>query len=385
MIAVCYNNLHVKVMKLMRYNEMFLLFKECGSSQETEEFTFYLRDEEGNVMSEFKSNFCPSEQTPFLSQTSFLAKENNFYFNGKIKATEKIEGYHNQSCPIWNFYHQDHLGNTRVITDENGNILAEHKYFPYGEELTSQTQDTLSHKFTGHERDFESNLDYMLARYYSSFQGRFLNPDPKKGGVERNSQKFNLYSYVINNPIRYTDPEGESLADIWQSIKDFWCAIFGCNEESKTDEDKEKEEKNEEEKKEDQDKTTEKQELYQEAGIEDTSRASLMGTQSGFGPKANKELKEAGEYVAKKGAEIVVTVASIKSLSELWKIKQITGPELVNILKKFGAQAKPGGRHTKVTLNGLTASVPTSHKGESLDIGTFRGILKQLKIPKVNK
>jgi len=308
-----------------------------GSSQETEEFTFYLRDEEGNVMSEFKSNFCPSKQTPFLSQTSFLAKENNFYFNGKIKATEKIEGYHNQTCPIWNFYHQDHLGNTRVITDDQGNVIAEHKYYPYGEELVSQTQDTLSHRFTSHERDFESNLDYMMARYYSSFQGRFLSPDPKKGGVERNSQKFNLYSYVINNPIRYTDPEGESLADIWQGIKDFWCAIFGCNEESKTDEDKEKEEKNEEEKKEEQDKTTEKQELYQEAGIEDTSRPPLTGTQSGFGPKANKELKEAGSKVVKEVTEeAAYYLVSVIVLKSAGKITGFTKHGLERVLGREG-------------------------------------------------
>jgi len=159
-------------------------------------------------MSEFRSNFCPSEQTPFLSQTSFLAKENNFYFNGKIKATEKIEGYHNQNCPIWNFYHQDHLGNTRVITDDQGNVIAEHKYFPYGEELTSHTQDTLSHRFTGHERDFESNLDYMHARYYNSFIGRFLSVDTVNFKYSLINHIWNRYVYAGNNPFKFIDRTG---------------------------------------------------------------------------------------------------------------------------------------------------------------------------------
>jgi len=202
---------------------MFLLFKECGSSQETEEFTFYIRDEEGNVMSEFKSNFCPSEQRPFLSQNAFLAKENNFYFNGKIKATEKIEGYHNQTCPIWNFYHQDHLGNTRVITDDQGNVIAEHKYFPYGEELTSHTQDTLSHRFTGHERDFESNLDYMMARYYNSFMGRFLSPniELKINLAMSYPTKFNRYQYSLCNPLKFVDLTGfvESLIESFRMLQ----------------------------------------------------------------------------------------------------------------------------------------------------------------------
>jgi RHS repeat-associated protein len=169
-------------------------------------------------MSEFKSNFCPSEQTPFLSQSAFLAKENNFYFGGKIKATEKIEGYNSSTCPIWHFYHQDHLGNTRVVTDDQGNVIAEHKYFPYGEELTSQTQDTLSHRLTGHERDFESNLDYMLARYYSSFMGRFLSIDKIRNKTKEFIKSWNLFIYANNNPIAFIDINGLESIYIAQTL-----------------------------------------------------------------------------------------------------------------------------------------------------------------------
>ncbi|PYP85422.1 MAG: hypothetical protein DMF61_16295 [Blastocatellia bacterium AA13] len=37
-------------------------------------------------------------------------------------------------------------------------------------------------KFTQKERDAESGLDYFLARYYSSAQGRFTSVDPVGGG-----------------------------------------------------------------------------------------------------------------------------------------------------------------------------------------------------------
>jgi RHS repeat-associated protein len=38
--------------------------------------------------------------------------------------------------------------------------------------------------FTSKERDIETGLDYFLARYYSSVQGRFISPDEFTGGPE---------------------------------------------------------------------------------------------------------------------------------------------------------------------------------------------------------
>jgi RHS repeat-associated protein len=66
-------------------------------------------------------------------------------------------------------------------------------------------------KFTGKERDFESGLDNFGARYDSSQYGRFMTPDwsAKPQGVPfailGNPQCLNLYSYVLNNPLRYID------------------------------------------------------------------------------------------------------------------------------------------------------------------------------------
>ncbi len=61
-------------------------------------------------------------------------------------------------------------------------------------------------QFTGHERDPESGLDYMLARYYVS-TGRFMSPDPLAGHLEF-PQTLNRYIYAGNNPLKYVDPDG---------------------------------------------------------------------------------------------------------------------------------------------------------------------------------
>jgi RHS repeat-associated protein len=80
--------------------------------------------------------------------------------------------------------------------------------------------------FTGKERDAESNLDFFLARYYSSQQGRFLSPDPENAGASRDDpQSWNGYAYARNNPLLYTDPDG--LAYFVEIVRGWGCS-FTC-------------------------------------------------------------------------------------------------------------------------------------------------------------
>ncbi len=66
--------------------------------------------------------------------------------------------------------------------------------------------------FTGQERDAETTLDFFQARYYSAPQGRFTSPDPGNAGANLGDpQSWNVYAYVGNNPLTYTDPSGEGI------------------------------------------------------------------------------------------------------------------------------------------------------------------------------
>ncbi|HXY26375.1 MAG TPA: RHS repeat-associated core domain-containing protein [Candidatus Acidoferrum sp.] len=82
-------------------------------------------------------------------------------------------------------------------------------YLPFGE-LNSSDSGITSHKFTGDERDSETNLDHTWFRKYSSTLGRWMTPDPASlAAVDPTSpQSWNRYAYVLNAPLELTDSFG---------------------------------------------------------------------------------------------------------------------------------------------------------------------------------
>jgi RHS repeat-associated protein len=118
----------------------------------------------------------------------------------------------------------DHLGTPRLVTDQSGVRIGRHDYYPFGAEafgIASLSEGNPRH-FTAHERDADpgggnKDLDYMHARYYDAAVGRFLSVDPTWSSADLGRpQSWNRYSYVLNNPLRYTDPDGR-VTDVWTS------------------------------------------------------------------------------------------------------------------------------------------------------------------------
>jgi RHS repeat-associated protein len=111
--------------------------------------------------------------------------------------------------PPWSVLnlHTDHLGTVRLVTSNATTLpVSRHDYFPFGEEIAPQTSYN-THQYTGHERDRESGLDYMLARYYGDSLPRFLSADPASGSPH-DPQSWNRFAYVRNNPLVLIDPTG---------------------------------------------------------------------------------------------------------------------------------------------------------------------------------
>jgi RHS repeat-associated protein len=103
----------------------------------------------------------------------------------------------------------DQLGSTRLVTDFSGSVVGRHDYLPFGEEVSPNTLDNISQKFTGQERDSETGMDFFHARYFGAALGRFTSPDPANAGADiTNPQSWNAYGYVLGNPLALVDPSG---------------------------------------------------------------------------------------------------------------------------------------------------------------------------------
>jgi RHS repeat-associated protein len=106
------------------------------------------------------------------------------------------------------YYLSDHLGSTSIVATATGTVEEESDYYPFGTEVVV-TSGQNHYKFTGKERDTETNVDYFGARYYTSNMGRWMNPDqPFADQNPADPQSWNLYEYARNNPLRNIDIDG---------------------------------------------------------------------------------------------------------------------------------------------------------------------------------
>jgi RHS repeat-associated protein len=78
--------------------------------------------------------------------------------------------------------------------------------------------------YTGELGDQASSLRYLRARFYDPRLGRFLSQDTVLGDVKR-PMSLNLYSYVENNPVNWTDPSGHQVQAAPGNLP--WCSPNG--------------------------------------------------------------------------------------------------------------------------------------------------------------
>ena len=143
--------------------------------------TYYLRGPGGNVLAEYSGQTLSAR-----------------YVYAGSRRIARIAG------DSASYYLADHLGSTRSLVGEDGAVTAAYDYWPYGKNLATSGTGATHFRFTGHERDAESGLDYMLNRNYAFAIGRFLRPDPMQDA----RPWISPYSYAQNNPVIRVDPTG---------------------------------------------------------------------------------------------------------------------------------------------------------------------------------
>ena len=123
------------------------------------------------------------------------------------------------SATTTHIIHTDHLGGTNAITDADGDIVQALDYYPYGGLRIDTRAGSFDErrKFTGHEYDTATGLNYMMARYQDPSRGQFLSEDPASRDNPRqflaDPQQMNSYSYARGNPVKFIDSNGKSVLE----------------------------------------------------------------------------------------------------------------------------------------------------------------------------
>ena len=109
------------------------------------------------------------------------------------------------------YIHKDHLGSWTMITDSTGEIEQENWFDAWG---NNENKETLlfDRGYTGHEHINGVNLINMDGRLYDPVTSSMLSPDNYIQTPDF-SQNFNRYAYCLNNPLVYTDPDGNSYLE----------------------------------------------------------------------------------------------------------------------------------------------------------------------------
>ncbi|RZM74390.1 hypothetical protein C3B51_19725 [Pseudoalteromonas rubra] len=132
----------------------------------------------------------------------------------------------------------DHQGSTIAITNDANVVLARYAYDVFGKQrevefnnkhvgvVFDNITDNLR-AYTGHEPvslGGDKRIIHMNGRVYDSDTGRFMQADPFVQAPS-NLQNYNAYSYVLNNPLSYTDPSGylfKKLLKVTMKITGDW-------------------------------------------------------------------------------------------------------------------------------------------------------------------
>ena len=120
------------------------------------------------------------------------------------------------------YYRKDIRGDIINILDNNGNVVVKYVYDAWGNQKvldaagTENTSDDFIGninpiRYRGYYYDRETNLYYLISRYYDPEIGRFINNDSIYYIDPESINGLNLYSYCGNNPVNYIDPTGNSV------------------------------------------------------------------------------------------------------------------------------------------------------------------------------
>ena len=118
---------------------------------------------------------------------------------------------------VWDtyWYVKNVQGDIVEIYSSAGVKLVTYKYDAWGKTTVAYSNNGASTTavnnnltYRGYYYDSDLSMYYLQNRYYDPAICRFISPDSLMSGTNGSLHGFNLYVYCFNNPISYTDSEG---------------------------------------------------------------------------------------------------------------------------------------------------------------------------------
>lgn len=199
-----------------KYNEKGIRTSKTINSNETK---FYLED--NNIIYEQTGNDVIYYQYDLTGLCGLKYNGNTYYYLKNIH--DDIVGILNSNFEQVISYEYDSWGNLLSIKDEQGN------------DVTEQNNIGIINPFRyrSYYYDKETNLYYLNSRYYNPEWGRFLNADGILGANE-DILAYNLYAYVSNNPIMYSDELGYGIISFVKKVVKKVKSLFTKNDKKST-------------------------------------------------------------------------------------------------------------------------------------------------------
>ncbi|WP_062061786.1 RHS repeat domain-containing protein [Aquimarina longa] len=166
-----------------------------------------------------------------LTETAYAG--NYVYKNGVLEFFNHPEGYVEKEADGYKYVYQfkDHLGNIRLLysdTDNNGSISTseikeEKNYYPFGsiQKGYNNIVRGRKHNYGYNGKEEQNDLDFNTldfgARFYDPALGRWFTPD----ALAEKYYSTSPFTYALNNPILYIDPDGNQVAMCCEELQGF--------------------------------------------------------------------------------------------------------------------------------------------------------------------
>jgi RHS repeat-associated protein len=177
----------------------------------------YEYDGNGNKVRELQSGLYTTFVNDFSPLNPIILSESGSIF-GTIHYVFGLDRISANSTGFQYFYDTDGLGSVVDLTTGSGGLAAAYNYDAWGQSQRGSTSRVANRfGFTGEELDNFTGLYYLRSRWYDPSIKRFISRDFWPGSL-RSPQSLNRYAYVINNPQKLTDPNGDCP----------WCVALGA-------------------------------------------------------------------------------------------------------------------------------------------------------------